>query len=323
MFFGLGDTMATRTARHLARILFLILGLLSSASFAAGTPAVQARPALWKVQNNGATVYLFGSLHILPGTIDWTTPEIDAAMAGSDVFVFEVPTDEAAAANEKDFIVHNGLSPTNLRNVLTRREYLIYSTVLLRAGLKQEQFSHYKPWLASVILGLAYLHPDDFTTLMGADDLLIDYARAHGKEVRYLETVDEQMGLLTGPSDVAGALSLKRLIRTLPQTKAQSQQLLDLWSAGDADRLGTQVDSYFTGYTMSKDDLIGNRNFNWVARIKDMLAENGKTSMVTVGAAHIGGVHGLLQLLCAEGFSVQRVGSNGSPDMNACAAKAN
>jgi len=314
--------MLTRLARLLSRILFPVLVLLPAASFASAETAVQARPALWKIQNSGATVYLFGSLHILPNGVDWTTPEIDAAMAASDIFVFETPTDESAAANEKEFIVHNGLTSTNLRSVLTRREYLIYSTVLLRAGLKQDQFSHYRPWLASVMLGLAYLHPDNFATLTGADDLLIDYAHAHGKEVRYLETVEQQMSLITGSSDVAGVLSLKRLIRTLPQTRAQSQQLLDLWSAGNADRLGAQIDSYFTGYTMSKDDLIGNRNFNWVTHIKELLVRDGKTSMVTVGAAHIGGVHGLIQLLCNEGYGVQRVDSGG-PDANACPAKPN
>jgi uncharacterized protein YbaP (TraB family) len=313
---------ATCSAHSWLRILFLLL-VLPGAAFAQGAaPVTQARPALWKVENAGATVYLFGSLHILPNTIDWTTPEIDAAMAGSDVFVFEVPIDEQAVAAEKDFVIHYGLlsGPSNLRNVLTRREYLIYSTVLLRAGLKPEQFARYRPWLASVILGLAYLHPDNIAELSGADDLLIDYAHTHGKEVRYLETVEEQMTLLTGPSDVAGVLSLKRLIRTLPQTRAQSQQLLDLWSAGDAERLGRQVDSYFTGYTMSEDSLIGNRNRDWVARIKEMLSESGKTSMVTVGAAHIGGAHGLIALLCSEGYEVDRLGMSGAPGTNACNA---
>jgi uncharacterized protein YbaP (TraB family) len=129
------------------------------------------------------------------------------------------------------------------------------------------------------------------------------------------------MNLLTGPSDVSAVLSLKRLLRTLPQTRVQSQQLLDLWSAGDADRLGAQIDSYFTGYTMSKDDLIGNRNRIWAGRIKDMLDETGKTAMVTVGAAHMAGMHGLLPILCEQGFAVERVASAGVPAANACAVK--
>jgi uncharacterized protein YbaP (TraB family) len=99
---------ATCSAHSWLRILFLLL-VLPGAAFAQGAaPVTQARPALWKVENAGATVYLFGSLHILPNTIDWTTPEIDAAMAGSDVFVFEVPIDEQAVAAEKDFVIHYG-----------------------------------------------------------------------------------------------------------------------------------------------------------------------------------------------------------------------
>jgi len=303
-------------ARIWPRIMFLLF-FLPVAAFA----QTQASPALWKVENAGATVYLFGSLHILPEAIDWTTPEIDSAMASSDVFVFEVPTDEQAAASEKEFIVHSGLLPAgaSLRNMLTRREYLIYSTVLLRAGLKPEQFARYRPWLASVILGLAYLHPDNIAQLGGADDELIEFARSHGKEVRYLETVGQQMTLLTGPSETSAVRSLKRLIRTLPETKAQSELLLGLWSAGDTERFGAQIESYFTGYTMSQDSLIGDRNQVWVLRIKEMLGQDGKTSLVTVGAAHMGGAHGLIALLCAEGFGVERVGMGGAQGMNACA----
>src|SRR5262245_46219526 len=59
---------------------------------------MQVHPALWKIEKGPHTVYLFGSLHILPDYIDWTAPEIDAAMKASEIFVFEVPVDEEAAA---------------------------------------------------------------------------------------------------------------------------------------------------------------------------------------------------------------------------------
>src|ERR1043165_9555348 len=104
---------------------------------------MQLHPALWKIEKGPHTVYLFGSLHILPDYTDWTAPEIDAAMQASDIFVFEAQVDEEAAELEKEFVIKNGLLPGSLRQLLSRREYLIYSTILIRAGLKAQQFEHY------------------------------------------------------------------------------------------------------------------------------------------------------------------------------------
>ena len=176
---------------------------------------MQVHPALWKIERGGHTVYLFGSLHILPDYIDWTAPEIDAAMKASDIFVFEVPVDEEATGLQRDYIIKNGLLPggSSLRRVLTRREYLIYSTILIRAGLKPELFEHYRPWLASIVLGLAYLHPDNISTLTGADDALINFARNNAKVLQYLETVDDQMKLLNSTRDLAQVLSLSTSFR--------------------------------------------------------------------------------------------------------------
>jgi uncharacterized protein YbaP (TraB family) len=320
-------------ASVLAR-LFAVAALFCPAGAFAQSPAprlsetpqmrmMQVHPALWKIERGGHTVYLFGSMHILPDYIDWTAPEIDAAMKASRIFVFEVPVDEEAAALQKDYIIKNGLLPmgASLRRVLSRREYLIYSTILTRASLRPVMFEHYRPWLASLILGLAYLHPDNISTLTGADDALLNFARAHDGEIRYLETVDDQMKLLNSTREVAQMLSLKHLIRSLPRTRTQSEELFDTWTAGDADHLRAMIKGYFSGSPAVEDKLIGNRNRLWMAHIKELVKAGDKNALVTVGAAHMGGENGLLMLLCNEGYPVQRVGTGRLPDMNMCAPR--
>jgi uncharacterized protein YbaP (TraB family) len=311
----------TRMAPVLARMI-LVFALLFPAAALAQTAGLvmQVHPAIWKIQKGKRPVYLFGSLHILPDTVDWTAPEIDAAMRASDIFVFEVPVNEGTATLQRQYVMQNGLIPRggSLRRLLTRREYLIYSAILIRAGLKPVLFEHYRPWLASIILGLAYLHPDNIASLTGADDMLIDYARNNRKEMRYLETVDQQMALLNGANEITQVLSLKHLIQTLPRTRIQSQELFDSWTAGDADRLGGLIEGYFKGYESVQDKLIGNRNRVWMAKIKELVEAGDKTAMVTVGAAHISGEQGLLALLCAEGYDVRRISVSGGPDASVC-----
>ncbi|HXJ00422.1 MAG TPA: TraB/GumN family protein, partial [Micropepsaceae bacterium] len=118
-----------KLASRLARIACAALMLAPTVSVA---QAAAPHPALWRVQQGTSTVYLFGSLHVLPAGYAWTTPEIDAAKAAADSFIFEVPVDEAALKDEKQFIVEKGIlaKGQTLRGVLEGSEFQTYSAVL-------------------------------------------------------------------------------------------------------------------------------------------------------------------------------------------------
>lgn len=302
--------------RHRAFFLVLLLALLPAGVFAQSSPA---SPALWKVRNGDSTVYIFGSLHILPPSFEWRTPAIKTAIETSDIFVFEVPVDDAATQRQKDFIVKNGLLPrgASLRKVLNRIEFDTYSRVLLGAGLKPEHFTRYRPWLAAVVVGLAYVHRRDLTMLDGADDQIIQEAQERGKELRYLESIEDQMSLLVMGDDLAQIRALKRQLVSLPQSVSHTQDLVDTWAEGDAERFAALIERDFAGHVEAQDLLISNRNRTWIPRVAELL-QGGKTAMVTVGAAHIGGPKGVISLLCGEGYSVERVGENGASDTSAC-----
>ena len=284
----------------------------------------RATPALWRVHNGTSTVYLFGSLHILPRGYAWTTPEIERAMNASDLFIFEVPVDETALQDQKAFIIEHGLLPLHqsLRSLLSTNEFQAYSAVLRRAGLKPELFEHYRPWLAAVMVGLAYLHRDDLVTLKGADDDLMAYARDHGRKLVYLESIRQQMELLTAGDDNGHLRALKNLIVTLPRARTQEKELFETWSSGDAARFTALLDGYFKGRPEAKDFLIDRRNRNWLEPLREALGRQNGTTMLTVGAAHIGGENGLLALLCGEGYDVERVGERGEPAAKVCGAGA-
>ena len=243
-------------------------------------------------------------------------------MSAADLFVFEVPVDEAALAAQKEFIIQNGILPSRqtLRGLLSANEFQAYSAVLRRAGLKPEQFERYRPWLAAVMVGLAYLHRDDLVTLTGADDDLINYARDHGRKSVYLESIREQMELLTAGDDNAHLKALKNLIATLPQSRSQERDLLQTWASGDAQRFTALLEGYFKGRPQAKEFLIDRRNRNWLDALTQSLERPDGTTMITVGAAHIGGESGLIALLCGEGYEVERVAERGEAAVKVCGA---
>src|ERR1700688_5248047 len=85
--------------------------LLHGPAASAGAPEpppvlakIKAHPALWIVHARTATAYLFGSIHLLPPNIDWHSRSIDAALAASDVFVFEAPIGDGGQQQGQDFV---------------------------------------------------------------------------------------------------------------------------------------------------------------------------------------------------------------------------
>jgi uncharacterized protein YbaP (TraB family) len=314
-----------RLRAYIGRVLGVALLLvLPTAAIAESALPARATPALWRVHNGTSTVYLFGSLHILPRGYNWTTPEIERAMSASDVFIFEVPVDEAAIQDQKAFIIEHGLLPLrqSLRSLLSTNEFQAYSAVLRRAGLKPELFEHYRPWLAAVMVGLAYLHRDDLLTLKGADDDLMAYARDHGRKLIYLESIRQQMELLTGGDDNGHLKALKNLIVTLPQSRNQEKELIETWSRGDAAHFSALLDGYFKDRPEAREFLVDRRNRNWLDPLKQALGRQNGTTMITVGAAHIGGENGLLALLCGQGYEVERVAERGEAAAKVCGARA-
>ena len=312
--------------RRLASVVCLALATLVLAGAALGAPSapkILPHPPLWKIQKGAGTVYLFGSLHILPKDFRWGTPQIDAALGASDVFVFEVPLDDAALEEEKKFVLENGfyLDGRSLKTLLSATEFRRYSTVLRLAGLPAWQTEHFRPWLASVMLGLAYLHRGNVANLRGADETIVEYAQGHGKELRYLENVSDQMTLIMTGEERVQLKGLKSLIIRLPRARTQESVLRESWSSGDAEGFTKLIEGYFSGRDEAKERLVDRRNRDWITPIKQYL-DAGNTTFVTVGAAHIGGEQGLLQLLCNEGFDVERVADAVVASAKACGPRA-
>ena len=276
-------------------------------------------PALWRVRSGESTVYLFGSIHILPSDFVWITRPIEQAMASAELFVSEVPVGDAAIADERRFLLQNGILPRrqSLRGLLSPSEFDVFASVMRTAGIQPPVFERYRPWLASIVLGLAYLHPDSLAALKGADDELIRFAQEHGRQMVYFETPRQQLELLTAASDSAQLTGLKNLIATLSRSRNLEQALRDSWANGEPERLTAIIDDVFRGRQEAQEFLVGRRNRLWLTTINPLLHRAG-TSMITVGAAHIGGKDGLIALICNEGYTVERLIEDGG-STGACA----
>jgi uncharacterized protein YbaP (TraB family) len=267
--------------------------------------AIPARPALWTVHGPAATAYLFGSVHLLPPNVQWRTRRIDAAIAASDTFVFEAPTDNAGIDAISDFIRAHGTLPagTSLPSLLDVQTLKDYRKALALTHTSAQSVDNFRPWLAGLVLEMAYIRSEHYAPEGGVDRQVYAMAKAQGKSVRYFETVKQQMSLLM-PQDPK--LEVKEFDATLKGFQSQSNvlgPLIDAWGNADEAEVAKLMNADLQAIPGARKILLDDRNQAWARELKDMLAEP-HTFFITVGAGHLAGPSGLPALLQQAGYQV-------------------
>lgn len=301
--------------KALARISFAVrhsLPVLAVLFFSASAFAqvqlakIPARPALWTAHGAHATVYLFGSIHLLPANVDWHTPKIDAAMAAADTFYFEAPLGEQGKAEVADFIRKNGSLPAGetLRARLPKSVLADYEHALALAHLEPEMLDGDRPWLAGIVVEVAYLQQMHYLVADGVDQQVFAYATAHNMPVRAFETPEQQLSLFT-PKDPK--LELDEFDAGLKEFQTEESMIgaiVDAWGAGDVKTVGRLVNDAMDKDPGVRKMLIDDRNKAWIATLDTMLKGTG-TYFVTVGTGHLVGPKGVPALLRKQGCRVE------------------
>ena len=289
----------------LAACLFVFaLGTAPSSAEAPASPQPRAaHPALWTVHGKESTVYLFGSVHLLPPDLAWRDGRIDAAIRSADTFMFETALDSDAA--KKYFAAHGSLpAGQSLMALLPKEAQGDLTADMAAVNLDEKKFDGQRPWVVSVVLETVRATQMGATPTSGVDFTIMADAASRGKPVRYLETFEQQMALLS-PSDPK--LELETFEAFLKDFKSEGQQFPDIiaaWSNGDQQKLAKLTTESMESDPATKKRLVDDRNHAWIGPITHMLDEERGTFLVTVGALHMVGPVGLPSLLRARGYRV-------------------
>jgi uncharacterized protein YbaP (TraB family) len=297
--------------RAFLKALVLAALLAPAQAFAADAPQpmlarIAAHPALWTVHGAKGTVYLFGSIHILPPNMIWHTPRIDTAMKASDVFVFEIPMDDTTTTGIADFIRDNGLLPpkTTLPSLLSPEAKKNYAAVLALTHTPPESLLDKRPWLAALVLDVSYMSERHLSPDSGVDREVYAEQAQGGKTFRALETPEQQFRLLMPKDRKLEISEFDSSLKEILDDKGSTGDMIDAWADGDVKRLAVLARSDFKNDPSAEKALFTDRNRNWVGQIAGMLDEP-HTFFITVGAGHLAGPNGVPALLRKKGFKVE------------------
>ncbi|MBB6245558.1 TraB/GumN family protein [Rhodanobacter sp. A1T4] len=286
--------------RHLLR-----LGAPALLALALATPAF-AQPALWAVKSATTTVYLFGTVHLLPTDTDWHYPVLDKALAASDSLTIELTDDNPA--NMQALVMQYGLDPTHpLSDQLTTAENATLAKAAETAGIPggTQTIEIMRPWLAALTLAMAPLIKAGLDPAHGVDRLLQAQMVKAGKPVNGLETSEQQIRFL---ADLSPELQLDFLRSTLHDVDKDSTELTSLisaWKAGDTAAIARLEDEDVRKESPELyKTLIVDRNKAWATKIAALLQHPG-TVFIAVGAAHLAGPDSVQAQLAKLGITTQ------------------
>ena len=274
------------------------------APVAAPAPRI-ATPALWKVSDKDTTIYLFGTIHLLPEGIDWYNGKLATAFESSGELVTElpdIPAGEAASLSLKLGTLPPGQS---LRAGMNPDELAKYEGAMKSLGLPPGAFDRFKPWFAAVALAIVPLQRAGYSMDNGIETQLDKRNKALGRPRFGLETLEYQLGIFDGLPEPVQRKYLFDVIDAVPTIPQDIGKMVDAWVKGDASGLAALLNSE-TDDPALYDALLTKRNKNWAVWIDDRLDKPGVV-FVAVGAGHLGGKDSVQELLRKQKIKAVRV----------------
>lgn len=279
--------------------------LLAVLSVGLPAGAAQAQPPVWVVRSHGATLVLFGSVHLLPPGLDWQPPALKQAMAQADALWFEIPLDDASALAASQLALKAGIEPAgvSLSAELSPRDRERLARIAATYGLPAAGVDHLKPWLAEVTLSVAAYRQAGADQDDGVEHVLSTQAPASLPRFAF-ETPEQQIGFLSQTSEHDQIASLRETLDELEKGRASFDRLLAAWMAGDAARIEAEaVEPLKQEAPGVYKALVVDRNRRWVKVMRQTLRQPGVSVMV-VGVGHLVGPDSVPAMLRARGFTV-------------------
>lgn len=272
-------------------------------------PAIAAEPAngpaLWKVADEDTTIYLFGTVHVLPKDVVWYDAAIDNALTVSDTIVTEIPMDAENEAALQQLTMAKGMLPqgTTLRSLLTSEQAATYAAAMGKIGAPIEAFDPFKPWLAALTFSVLPLMQQGYDPSSGVEKVLLE--KASDKTKGALETAEFQLGIFDGMAQESQVAFMLEAATGIDDIKPMLDRMVAEWAKGDAEALAAIMNEGMDDPAVAE-ALLYNRNANWAEWIDARLDLPGNV-FIAVGAGHLAGTRSVQDYLAQRGIEVSRV----------------
>lgn len=262
---------------------------------------------LWQISGNGLSKpsYLYGTIHMISQDDFFIGKNVSKKIQKSEELIMELDLNNIdVAAVTKSSVLD---SEKTIKNYMNDTDYNTLKTFMEDSiGIKKQTFeafySRLKPFYLEQLIFFKYLGQEKESY----EENFKKIAEKKNIPQTGLETFEEQLLFL---DDIPLDIQLKSMIKTIKEYSSETQKLDDLIKDYKAQNL-TELSRSFSEDEdpVWQEKLLNKRNNNWIPKLNKKM--QSKACFIAVGAGHLGGENGLINLLKKQGYSVEPISTN-------------
>lgn len=264
--------------------------------------------ALWELEDTRGQVRLLGSIHFLRASDYPLPPALERAYDEADVIVMELDMDDLDPLRAQATIMQMAMDPQgrNLETLIGPQVYAQARKDAETINVQLDMFQAFEPWFASLQITQLRLMQLGFDPNLGIEQQWAVRARSDGKEVRGLETLEDQLGALDSMPERVQKNFLLLTIEEAVQAENMIDRTLSAWRNGDLGALERETTLALVEQPLVYQKLLVDRNRAWARQI-EALARDGGNYLIVVGSAHLLGEDSVLVMLDRKGLRARRI----------------
>lgn len=268
---------------------------------------INEKSLLWEIsgKNLERSSFLYGTTHIACQGDVLMTDKIQKAFDNSETLALEFDMSDPSLQTKMlliSFAKDGKKMSDRLSTEVVEKLDLLFQSKL---GAGFAVFEMLSPQIFLMQLSLLGL---DCPMDLGYDMVFMNLAKAEGKDLVGLESIDTQIDTLFSQSNEDAVAVISYLAENQEELKSETAKILNLYKQNDVQGLYEMTKESFEDPKYPQNDikmLLDDRNISWIPVIEKLIAE--KPTFVAVGAAHLAGENGVINLLKNQGYTLKPI----------------
>jgi uncharacterized protein len=277
--------------KHLLLTLFAIITIQLSAQ----------KTLLYEISGNGLSKpsYIYGTIHMICENDFILKESVKSKLNESEQIVLEIDMDDPQLT-KKTIELMSFKKGESLKNVMNEADYNSLSKFFKDSlSMSLTMFERFKPLFLFSLLSTKMLACD----LKSYETEFVKIASSQKKELLGLETIEFQVSVFDKMSKDDMSKMLGSIVTDYSKMKTEFDEMIEHYKQQDIDKLYDDINkSSMSGFNGYSKDFLDNRNIDWISKISKFSSE--KSTFYGVGAGHLAGENGLLNLLKKAGFTI-------------------
>ena len=265
---------------------------------------------LWKIEGQGITEpsYLYGTIHLIDSDAFYLPNGTLAAIDNTKKMVFEIDMNEMSDMSNMMSIMNKAFmnDGKTLKDLVSEEDYKMVDAHFAKIGMPLMMLERMKPMFLTVFAS-GDMDPSGLQngSMKSYEMEFMDIAKSSNMPMAGLETIEFQMSVFDSIPYQAQADMLIETIKAGDSGSDQMKEMVEMYKSQNINAMIAMITDEGEQLSEYEDVLLSKRNTAWISGMKTMMSE--MPTFFAVGAGHLAGKKGVINLLKKEGYKLTPV----------------